>query len=1059
MDKQIFEALQGILSAEANTRMRSELNLKQLELNVEYSLVAASIALENSVELAVRQVALVHIRGYISRHWSIGAAKYEEGPIPDQRIKAQVREKVMAILASNDNRKLRLAAAAVVASMAKYDWPDEWPQLFSNLVELLHSNNRDQVHAALSVFVEWVNSDMTDQHMEQIGSLLPQLKHIFVEATQYSMSTRAMAVRVFGDCIEIISNLYSVQKEFVDAHAPAILGEWIPLIADVLAQAIPTDGSDSPVFLKTESIKAVLRATEGFSKHMAPFGTALLEALWKQLKQILDPFQYAFVYDDSPQNDVACRMLECQDDDGEAHSIDGYLLSIFEWLSKAAETRSMRNHFVEPGSNQPTEFFKQLLVVSLGYAQITADMLADWSDDMDLFVADEDEEGYRFNVRVSVQELLLTFSDNFSKPLVSALGWAAQERSALSRQWREQQQQHEQEHATWWLVSEATLWAIGSASAYIIEQQKQNTNHSLDLGALFDSDVWPLAHSAKFPFGQGRAFIFASSIAPILPREIAASFAEASSRAVADTQLHPAVRLSAVRAAGNLCRHLDNEVMKPHQNTIINGLAAVIPHLSEDSAHIALDAMFAALRVDQAGAASSEEVISQMAIGVWRKFPGDVLLTSIVIDIFEAMAANTHASESFAQRALPAIGAAITQEANDPMAVSSGIDLLAALVKGCPSPLPAGFTEAVLPSLMQVLLNTADSEILQSGQSCLKCFVQKDPERIAKFCGADGQPLLHQIIRFVTNMLSPDASESSALFVGDLVAKIIFKCSSYLSPDVLAELARVLTTRLDTAYTASFCASLVPPYAQLAVRGPADLVNLLSSMHFDSSDRSGLEVVLSIWFKCFLDVQGYYSRKLSAVALTHLFLLQDQRIGSLAVQGDLIPNPANNGKIVTRSLSKTNPDQYTRITAPAKIIKLLLAEVELDVETMYARQSGAGIESTLGDVGDGEGWEDEPGDDEEPSESFGGGRYLSDLISSNAMFGSEYGDEGGNDDDDDDDDEVQADPIYSQDLNEALGAFFRQAVQSGQANNAYNFRSAIDPTLTAKERELLSRLC
>ncbi|KAJ1837623.1 hypothetical protein LPJ57_011372, partial [Coemansia sp. RSA 486] len=199
---------------------------------------------------------------------------------------------------------------------------------------------------------------------------------------------------------------------------------------------------------------------------------------------------------------------------------------------------------------------------------------------------------------------------------------------------------------------------------------------------------------------------------------------------------------------------------------------------------------------------------------------------------------------------------------------------------------------------------------------------------------------------------------------------------------------------------------------------------------------------------------GYYSRKVSAVALTRLFALEDPRVAGLVVQGDLIPNAANRGKIVTRSISRTNPDQYTQIPATAKIVKLLLAEIELDVESMFARHDGAGLSSVIDeadlerDGADVDDWEDDADYDLHEGADFGGKYdYLSEFIDRGIDMDEV-------DDDDDDDEDVLADPIYNQDLNETLGSFLQQVVQSDKAG----FRAAIEPTLTEKEGALLGKL-
>ncbi|KAJ2557242.1 hypothetical protein EV175_001461, partial [Coemansia sp. RSA 1933] len=1048
MEHSIFEALQGSLSPDANTRMNSELALKQLELDSSFSLAIANVALASQAEIAIRQAAIVQLRGYVGRHWSIGSAKYEPGPIPEQQLKSQVREKAFSLLTSDD-RKLRNVAAAVIASMAKYDWPDEWPQLFSQLVDLLHGSSRSNTHSAMCVFSEWVNADMSEQHMEQIGILLPELLRIFVGAGEYELSTRAMAVRVFSDCIEIISNMSSERKAFADAHAPPILKEWMQPILSVFKQPVVNgEESGSTIHLKAECIKSVMKAMEGFPKYMLPYGASILEALWLQLKEIQGPFVHAFVYGDSEHSESATNMLVHCDEDGGAYSVDSYLLGIFEWLSKAAELKSMRSFFVtkvEGSANNiaPTPFLSELVSVLMDYAQITTEMLDDWADDMDLFVADEDEEGYRFNVRVSVQELIQTLDMLFPRPLLTAFGNAARERAEIAARWRQNQNNN------WWLVSESMLWAIGLVAESVVDRSDNGTlEDQLNLGALFESDVWPLAQSSSYPFGQGRAFVFASSFAKTLPPNIASAFVDASCNAVSSPHLHPAVRLSAVRATSNFCSDLPEEISRPRQADFINGLTTVITRLSEDSAHIALDALHSALQVDQSIAASLEPVISEMAMGIWQKYPGDVLLTSIVIDIVEDMAGNSHASEAFTRHALPIIGTAITQS-TDGMVVSSAIDLLAGLVKGGSSPMPGGYTDAVFPSLMHVLSTSNDSEVLQSGQACLKYFVQKDAERISKWHDSNGVTGLEHIIRFVAVLLSPDSSESAALFVGDLVVKIVQKCSTFISSDVLTELIRVVTARLATARTSSFCSSLIPLYAQLFLRHPAELVDLLSGMSFDG--QPGLHVVLSAWFKNYMDVQGYYSRKVSAVALTRLFALGDSRVGDFVAQGDLIPNTENKGKIVTRSMSRINPDQFTQIPATAKIIKLLLAEVDMDVESTFAHANGSGLNAVVDNPdlgGDDDDWEDDgDGDSDGDGIAVDKYSYLSDIINSGANFDD--------DDTDDDDEDALADPIYNQDLNQTLGTFVREIVQRNQGG----FHEIVAPTLTVKETDLLNRLC
>jgi hypothetical protein len=77
------------------------------------------------------------------------------------------------------------------------------------------------------------------------------------------------------------------------------------------------------------------------------------------------------------------------------------------------------------------------------------------------------------------------------------------------------------------------------------------------------------------------------------------------------------------------------------------------------------------------------------------------------------------------------------------------------------------------------------------------------------------------------------------------------------------------------------------------------------------------------------------------------------------VQGDLIIPESN--RIMTRSKTKTTPDQYTQIPVPLKIVKVLIEDL-----ASAAGNTGGINSTTAGDIGsDGEGdddgdWEDVP---------------------------------------------------------------------------------------------------
>ena len=136
-------------------------------------------------------------------------------------------------------------------------------------------------------------------------------------------------------------------------------------------------------------------------------------------------------------------------------------------------------------------------------------------------------------------------------------------------------------------------------------------------------------------------------------------------------------------------------------------------------------------------------------------------------------------------------------------------------------------------------------------------------------------------------------------------------------------------------------------------------------------------ILLNTWCDNHDSFQGFHSIKVSASALATLYMSQDPRLLNMMVKGDLVPaqpgstHPCRvliyNTEIVTRSMARSNPDTYASIPVPAKILKLLIAELEnrLEADARVSQQQTQDMGDD-GDDGEGEDWEDvdEPSEDE-----------------------------------------------------------------------------------------------
>jgi hypothetical protein len=93
------------------------------------------------------------------------------------------------------------------------------------------------------------------------------------------------------------------------------------------------------------------------------------------------------------------------------------------------------------------------------------------------------------------------------------------------------------------------------------------------------------------------------------------------------------------------------------------------------------------------------------------------------------------------------------------------------------------------------------------------------------------------------------------------------------------------------------------------------------------------------------------------IALSKLYTLNDPRIAHTTVKGDLIIPTST--RIMTRSQARANPDRFTAIPAPLKIIKVLIEELLSASGAQSAALATAAAEFA-DEEGDDDGWEDVP---------------------------------------------------------------------------------------------------
>jgi importin-9 len=92
---------------------------------------------------------------------------------------------------------------------------------------------------------------------------------------------------------------------------------------------------------------------------------------------------------------------------------------MFEFIQIASKRKQFRHMF--QGDTGPTIFLKELVDVMLTYMQLPTSTEVLWAQDLNQFIQDDEEEAMTFNVRIAVEQCLLSILEVYSSDFLAVL--------------------------------------------------------------------------------------------------------------------------------------------------------------------------------------------------------------------------------------------------------------------------------------------------------------------------------------------------------------------------------------------------------------------------------------------------------------------------------------------------------------------------------------------------------------------------------------------------------------------------------------------------------------
>lgn len=911
MELALAKHLSDTLSPDATTRAEAERALEAAVHDEGYATSLLKIALA-PIEEHTRQLAAVILKKCIREHWSRHDRLFVAPEISANE-KAVIKQALPSGLGET-NSKIRTAMAMAIAQVAVNEWPGEWPELTTTLVDGIRARrSKAEVLGCLKCY-EMIANDMDEVSVAAVGPVLfPELLTLARVAEHADVKRRATSA--FAATVSTLENLSGSDQRAVRDSLVPYLGNWLETVATAL-ERVPNPKSFEQCAASLEALKSLVLAVTFFAK---PAGDALMPALSRgaALFHGIAPVyaQYA------EENDHA---TDGNDSDGDEVSFDAVATELLELIITISEQPKL--HKILAPSLTDT------LYVTIGYMSMSSAQEEQWIDDPNQYVADEDDDFS--TLRASCGLMLDSLCLQFGPKAVTALADVANRRMSESIAARNAGDEK------WWRIREATLLAVGTMSDAITTSAERAQQKGLpvpfDLSAFLQTVIDVDLHEStaqSAPFLRGRALWVAARVSSGVPANMAGTILSASVQSLAPGLAAP-LRIGACRAIAEFIPLAKPDVLAPHIGNMYKGLGGLLGEVSEETLHLVLEALLVLIKADGAAASAWLNALAPATVKIWAEHVTDPLLSADTCEIFEALAAVPTCQPQLHSMLVPTLAQVLSApDSQPPMLVEATLDLLAIILRPAELAEAKATHEACFKYVHGLIMRGDDAGVMQGAAECLRAFLRAGNESMLEWGTGDasiaGGDVLRAMFETAARLLDPTLEDSASLYAAPLLCQMLRRLPTKVGP-VLRDITSAVVARLRSSTQPNLSASLLSIFARIVHFDANAFIDLLSSLPSGGDEPNAFDFVMRRWVEIQPDVHGAFDIKLTTSALGLLLNTHNAALGAVTVRGQIVETPAESGRIRTRARAvATGPEVWTQIPLPVKIVELL-ADVLLE---------------------------------------------------------------------------------------------------------------------------------
>ena len=170
----------------------------------------------------------------------------------------------------------------IIAEIASHDFPEQWPDLITVLIQQFESagNNEKMAYGSLKC-LSLVAEHFSDH---QVGVLFPNLFPYAMkvaESANVHVLVRSKALSIASQLIQLLGMMRLEFEKESDAMVGPLLPNTLNVILPILMQPVASVEADCS--LKMEALKVISSITRFFSKKISTFLPQILQSVMKSL--------------------------------------------------------------------------------------------------------------------------------------------------------------------------------------------------------------------------------------------------------------------------------------------------------------------------------------------------------------------------------------------------------------------------------------------------------------------------------------------------------------------------------------------------------------------------------------------------------------------------------------------------------------------------------------------------------------------------------------------------------------------------------------------------------